>query len=70
MKNFDQQMMQFKEGKLAPEYTAKSLSKTQKDLQKQTVALKKDIATYNQQAADLNKRLLTLTRLMMNSINH
>jgi len=32
LKNFDQQMMQFKEGKLAPEYTAKSLSKTQKDL--------------------------------------
>ena len=50
-------MMQFKEGKLAPEYTAKSLSKTQKDLQKQTVALKKDIAAYNQQAADLNKKV-------------
>ncbi len=50
-------MMQFNEGKLAPEYTAKSLAKTQKDLQKQTVSLKKDIAAYNQQAADLNKKV-------------
>lgn len=57
LKNLDEQMMQLNQGKLAPEYSAKSLAKTQKDLQKQTVALKKEIAAYNEQAKDLNVKV-------------
>lgn len=57
LQKLDQQIHQFKQGNSAVEYDAKSLAKMQKDLNKQSVDLKKEIAAYNQQATVLNKKI-------------